>query len=58
MRGAAQGLVSRGVVRHRGTRLACPVIMVICDNESIHHANAVTTYLREHPRLDLLYGAR
>jgi transposase len=35
-----------------------PVIVVICDNDSIHHARAVTRYLEEHPRLELLYGAR
>ena len=35
-----------------------PVIVVICDNDSIHHARAVTSYLQEHPRLELLYGAR
>jgi transposase len=35
-----------------------PVIVVICDNDSIHHARAVTAYLEEHPRLELLYGAR
>jgi hypothetical protein len=35
-----------------------PVIAVICDNDSIHHARAVTAYLQEHPRLELLYGAR
>ena len=32
--------------------------MVICDNDSIHHARKVTAYLKEHPRLELLYGAR
>jgi transposase len=32
--------------------------VVICDNDSIHHARAVTTYLEKHPRLELLYGAR
>jgi transposase len=26
-----------------------PVIVVICDNDSIHHARAVTRYLQEHP---------
>jgi DDE superfamily endonuclease len=31
---------------------------VICDNDSIHHAKAVTAYLECHPRLELLYGAR
>jgi transposase len=35
-----------------------PAIAVICDNDSIHHARAVTRYLQEHPRLHLLYGAR
>ena len=35
-----------------------PVIAVICDNDSIHHARAVTRYLEKHPRLELLYGAR
>ena len=34
------------------------MIAVICDNDSIHHARKVTTYLEEHPRLELLYGAR
>src|SRR5690348_10983863 len=35
-----------------------PVIVVICDNDSIHHARRVTAYLEKHPRLELLYGAR
>ena len=35
-----------------------PVIVVICENDSIHHARAVTAYLTKHPRLELLYGAR
>jgi transposase len=35
-----------------------PRIVVICDNDSIHHARAVIAYLEEHPRLELLYGAR
>jgi transposase len=35
-----------------------PVITMICDNDSIHHARAVTCYLDKHPRLKLLYGAR
>jgi DDE superfamily endonuclease len=35
-----------------------PVIAVICDNDSIHHARKVTAYLVAHPRLQLLYGAR
>ena len=33
-------------------------LVVICDNDSIHHARAVTAYLEDHPRLELLYGAR
>ena len=37
---------------------AAPVIAVICDNDSIHHARAVIRYLDKHPRLELLYGAR
>jgi hypothetical protein len=35
-----------------------PVIVVICDNDTIHHARVVTAWLKEHPRLELLYGAR
>jgi len=35
-----------------------PAIVVIVDNDSIHHARAVTAYLKNHPRLELLYGAR
>jgi hypothetical protein len=34
------------------------VIVAICDNDSIHHARNVTASLKEHPRLELLYGAR
>jgi transposase len=37
---------------------AAPAIAVICDNDTIHHARKVTRYLKEHPRLELLYGAR
>jgi transposase len=37
---------------------AAPVIVVICDNDSIHHARKVTAYLDKHPRLEVLYGAR
>ncbi|MEU6722015.1 IS630 family transposase [Nonomuraea sp. NPDC046802] len=37
---------------------AAPRIVVICDNDSIHHAKSVTAYLAEHPQLELLYGAR
>jgi len=35
-----------------------PAIVVICDNDSIHHARKVTAWLDEHPRLELLHGAR
>ena len=34
-----------------------PAIVVICDNDSIHHARKVTAYLGKHPCLELLYGA-
>jgi hypothetical protein len=27
-------------------------IVVICDNDSIHHARKVTAYLEKHPRLE------
>ena len=37
---------------------SAPLIVVICDNDSIHHARKVTAYLEKHPRLELLYGAR
>ena len=37
---------------------SAPLVVVICDNDSIHHARAVTRYLGRHPRLELLYGAR
>ncbi len=37
---------------------AAPLIVVICDNDSIHHARAVTRYLDKQPRLEVLYGAR
>ncbi len=35
-----------------------PVIVVICDNDTIHHARKVTAYLKEPPPLPLPYGAR
>src|SRR5262249_52183732 len=35
-----------------------PAIVVILDNGSIHRARKVTAYIKEHPRLGLLYGAR
>jgi hypothetical protein len=34
------------------------VIVVICDNDCIRHARKVTAYLKEHPRLELMYGTR
>ena len=34
------------------------MIVAICDNDSIHHARKVTTYLDKHPRMEVLYGAR
>ncbi|MGI5508149.1 IS630 family transposase [Streptomyces sp. CA-106131] len=37
---------------------AAPVVAVVCDNDSIHHAKAVTAYLADQPRLRLLFGAR
>jgi transposase len=37
---------------------SAPAIVVICDNDSIHHARKVTAYLKRQPRLELLYGAR
>ncbi|MGI5133877.1 IS630 family transposase [Streptomyces sp. CA-106110] len=35
-----------------------PAVAVLCDNDSIHHAKAVTAYLADQPRLRLLFGAR
>ncbi|MEV8636056.1 IS630 family transposase [Streptosporangium sp. NPDC051023] len=35
-----------------------PAIVVICDNDSIHHAKAVTAYLAGHPAVQMLFGAR
>jgi transposase len=37
---------------------AAPVIALICDNDSIHHARTVIRYLEQHPQLEVLYGAR
>jgi transposase len=37
---------------------SAPVTAVVCDNDSIHHAKAVTAYLDDHPRPRLLFGAR
>jgi len=41
-----------------GTFPHAPKVVVICDNDSIHHAHTVSAYLAEHPRLEVLYGAR
>ncbi|MEV4250793.1 IS630 family transposase [Streptosporangium canum] len=35
-----------------------PAIVVICDNDSIHHAKTVIAYLAEHPTVEVLFGAR
>jgi transposase len=35
-----------------------PAIVVICDNDSIHHAKTVTALSAAHPRPQLLYAAR
>jgi transposase len=35
-----------------------PAVVVICDNDIIHHARKVAAYLEEHPRPELLYSAR
>ncbi|OUC97361.1 hypothetical protein CA984_11410 [Streptosporangium minutum] len=37
---------------------AAPKTVVICDNDSIHHARTVACYLETHPRVEVLYGAR
>ena len=61
---AVAGIVARLIeLPRRAVVLAeafpqAPVIAVMCDNDSIHHARAVTAYLDTHPRLELLYGAR
>ena len=34
-----------------------PAVAVICDNERIHHAATVKRWIRDHPRLRLIYGA-
>ena len=35
-----------------------PVIALVCDNGTIHHSRATRAFLVEHPRLQVLYGAR
>ncbi len=37
---------------------AAPAIVVICDNDSIHHACAVAEFVAAHPGVHLWYGAR
>jgi hypothetical protein len=37
---------------------AAPVIAMICGNDSIDHARKLTSYLEEHPRLELMYSTR
>jgi hypothetical protein len=37
---------------------SAPAIVMICDNDSSCHARKVSAYLKEHPRLEVLYGAR
>jgi transposase len=34
-----------------------PAVAVICDNDNIHHAGRVEQWIRDHPRLRLIYGA-
>jgi hypothetical protein len=48
---------AKDLPRCSGRSRGPPVIVVICDNDSIRHARKVTAYLKEHPRLELLYGA-
>jgi transposase len=35
-----------------------PAIVVLCDNDQIHHARTVRDYVAPHPGLHLWYGAR
>ena len=35
-----------------------PAILVICDNDSIHHARLVRRFVADHPGLHLWFGAR
>jgi transposase len=37
---------------------AAPAIVVICDNDQIHHARAVRDFVAAHPGVHLWYGAR
>jgi transposase len=37
---------------------AAPAIVIICDNDSIHHARAVHSFVAAHPGVHLWYGAR
>jgi transposase len=35
-----------------------PAIVVLCDNDQIHHAHAVTAFVTDHPGLHVWHGAR
>lgn len=35
-----------------------PAIMVLCDNGSIHHSNITKKWLADHPRIQVVEGAR
>ncbi|WP_146087547.1 IS630 family transposase [Thermomonospora echinospora] len=37
---------------------AAPAVVVICDNDSIHHARAVREFVAAHPGVHLWFGAR
>jgi hypothetical protein len=37
---------------------AAPAIVVVCDNDSIHHARLVRQFVADHPGLHLWFGAR
>jgi transposase len=37
---------------------AAPAIVIICDNDSIHHARAVRGFVAAHPGVQVWYGAR
>lgn len=35
-----------------------PAIVVLCDNDQIHHAHAITEFVAAHPGVHLWYGVR
>jgi DDE superfamily endonuclease len=37
---------------------SAPVVALVCDNGIIHHSRAIRAWLAEHPRVQVLYGAR